>query len=585
MESDLGAGDSYGNRGDEHHRGAGGEPQGREGEDLVARRLLAAGRALAADLDLPAVLDRLLETARELTGARYAALGVLDEQRLRLSQFITSGIDDETRRTIGQLPSGRGVLGALISDPKPLRLRDVGDHPLSYGVPSGHPEMRSFLGVPVMIRGEVWGNLYLTEKQGAPEFSDTDEEAVVVLAEWAGAAIESATLYQRSEQRRIELERAVRGLEATRDIAMAIGGPTPLERVLELVAKRGRALVQARAILILLCEGEDLVVAASAGHAAEVSGLRVPVAGSSSGQVLRRARPQRIADVDSQMVIPPAVLGVSDAQTALLMPMQHGGQSVGVLAAFDRGNDGEQFTDTDEHLLHTFAVSAANAVASAHTVQADRLRSMIAAADSERRRWARELHDETLQILGGLRVLLAGALRRGEQIRYEQAMREAVSAVEEGIDGLRAIITDLRPAALDELGLVPAIEALVEHRRGDGLEVVAELRLDGACDLELDLQTTIYRLLQESLTNVVKHAKASHVKAVVSVTEGRVRVEVRDDGVGFDEETKTDGFGLMGMRERVALFGGTLEVQSSGGGTTVRASIPSTSAPRLAPQS
>src|SRR3712207_4037726 len=160
------------------------------------RRLLRAGRALVARLDLDALLDELLAVAREITGARYAALGVLDEPRRELERFIVSGVDAETHRAIGDLPRGRGILGVLIDDPRPLRLAHVGDDPRSYGFPPGHPRMDTFLGVPVVIRGEAWGNLYLTEKQGGGAFTDADEEAIVVLAEWAAIAVENARLYQ-----------------------------------------------------------------------------------------------------------------------------------------------------------------------------------------------------------------------------------------------------------------------------------------------------------------------------------------------------------------------------------------------------
>ena len=236
-----------------------------DSEELWIRRLLEVGRALMTELDLGVVLDRVLQTAREITGARYAALGILNDERTELEQFLTSGVDEETRRAIGDLPRGRGVLGALIEHPQPLRLADVGQHPSSYGFPAGHPVMRSFLGVPIVIRGQAWGNLYLTEKQGG-EFSEQDEEAAVILAEWAAIAIDNARLYESSERRREELEKAFRGLQATRDVAVAIGGEIALEHVLELIVKRGRALVGARSLVIMLRDGEELVVQTSAGH-------------------------------------------------------------------------------------------------------------------------------------------------------------------------------------------------------------------------------------------------------------------------------------------------------------------------------
>ena len=546
--------------------------------DESLRRLLDVGRALVGELDLEAVLDRVLEEACAITGARYAALGVLNEDRAGLERFLTRGIDPATHRAIGGLPHGRGVLGVLIEQPRPLRLRDVGSHPESYGFPASHPEMHSFLGVPILARGRTWGNLYLTEKEGGSEFTDEDEEAARVLAEWAGTAVENARLYERSERGRIEAERAVRSLEAARDIADAVGGISELDRVLELIVKRGRALIDARTVLIMLREGDELVVAASAGHASGANGRRFPIAHTTSGQVLERGRPHRIADVASELRVAASALGVEEAKTALLVPMLHHRDGIGVLIAFDRGELGGQFTDGDEQLLRTFAASAANAVALNQSVNEDRLRSAIVAADAERGRWARELHDQTLQSLGGLRVLLASALRREDAEFSERAMHQAVEDIELEIENLRAIITDLRPSLLDDLGLLPAIESLVERRRHDGLEISAEFAglgpagVDGA--LAPELETTIYRIVQEALTNVSKHARATRAGVTIGFGDGDVIVEVADDGEGFDAGTQSNGFGLKGLVERVYLAGGTLKLDSGEQGTRLRAQLP-----------
>jgi signal transduction histidine kinase len=433
--------------------------------------------------------------------------------------------------------------------------------------------MRSFLGVPVVIRGQAWGNLYLTEKEGDGEFTEVDEEAAVILARWAGVAIENARLYETSERRRQELEKAFRGLEATRDVAVAIGGEIALEHVLELIVKRGRALVRARSLVIMLREGEELVVRASAGHTENVRDVRLPIAESTSGQVLRRGRPERITDVSARLRIAPRELGVPDAQTALLVPMLYRGDAFGILAAFDHGADQAVFSEDDEQMLRTFAASAATAVALAQSVQSDRLRSSLAAADTERRRWARELHDETLQGLGALQLLLSSALLHDDLDLTHGAMREAVEHIEREIENLRSIITELRPAALDELGLKTALEALLDrHCEQNGTEVDSRLDLPDMADTELE--STLYRLVQEALTNVAKHARADSVRVVISGSDEEVSIEVQDDGTGFDTATKTAGFGLAGMRERVSLAGGTLEISSGEQGTLVRVCLP-----------
>ena len=548
------------------------------GNEHKLRRLLDVGRALVGELNPEAVLHRILEEARDLTGASYAALGVLDETRLELERFLTAGIDAPTHRAIGDLPHGRGVLGVLIHDPRPLRLADVGEHPLSYGFPAAHPAMHSFLGVPIVIRGKAWGNLYLTGKAGGEDFTEEDEEAVIVLSQWAATAIGNARLYEDSERRREQLERAVRSLEAARDITDAITSACDLEHILELIVKRGRALVDARTVLIMLREGDQLVVAASAGHARGSRGHRIPVSGSTSGRVLERGRAERIVDVESHLKVAPEELGVHGARTGLLMPVVHHGAGLGVLAAFDRGLEREPFDQEDEQLLRTFAASAANAVALSRSVEADRLRGTIAAAEAERKRWARELHDQTLQSLGGLRVSLASSLGCVDGAAKNEQIRQAIEDIELEIGNLRGIISDVRPSLLDDLGLVPAIEAMLDRRSEDGLRITRELALadpeSGRAEIDPELAITAYRVVQEALTNIAKHARADAAHVSLTRSDGHLLIMVADDGVGFDPAAPTGGFGLAGLRERVYLAGGTLAILPSEPGTLVRVQLP-----------
>ncbi|HEX3804624.1 MAG TPA: GAF domain-containing sensor histidine kinase [Solirubrobacteraceae bacterium] len=547
--------------------------------DQTLPRLIEIGRALVTELDPETVLHQILHEAREITGASYAALGVVSEDRHTLERFLTSGIDEQTQRAIGSLPRGRGVLGTLITDPRPLRLDNVSEHQQSYGLPANHPPMKTFLGVPIVIRGESWGNLYLCEKAGGESFTQADEDAAMFLAQWAATAIENARLYDNSEHRRVEAEHAVLALQAAQDIADAIGSVADLSHVLELIVKRGRALVEARSVLILLREAGDLVVAASAGQIVGELGRRIPISGSTTGQVLLRGQPERIADVSTHVGLAASEMGVPDAHSALIVPMFHRSVGIGVLAAFDRGVDGgESFQLADEQLLRTFAASAANAVAVKRSVEADRLHAQITAAEAERRRWARELHDQTLQSLGAVRVLLSSAARRGDPEEHERAIRQAIEDLELETNNLRAIITDLRPSLLDDLGLVPALDSLVDRHRESGLAIEREIELpastEGGPELEPELATTIYRLIQESLTNVVKHSRAKRCRVVVNVTGHEVFVEVTDDGGGYDTSLRAPGFGLPGMRERVYLAGGRLELESGNGGTVVRAYLP-----------
>jgi signal transduction histidine kinase len=540
------------------------------------RRLIEVGRSLVSERDLETLLAQVLDVARELTGARYAALGVLDDSRQSLDRFVTRGIDPRTHRAIGDLPHGRGILGMLIQEPRPLRLHDLRTHPRSYGFPANHPPMHTFLGVPILIRGNAWGNLYLTDKEGG-DFDAADERTAVILADWAAVAIENASLYQRLQLRRDELEQVVQGLEATTAIARAIGAETQLDRVLELIVKRGRALVDARAMVILLRDGDEMELAACAGEAeADVVGRRIAVEGSTSGEILRSVRPERIRDVASRLHISSDRLGVPDAHTALLVPLEFRGRALGVLVAFDRIGTEQEFGAEQEALLQSFAASAATAVATAQTVEHERLRDTMAAAEQERRRWARELHDETLQALAGFQVQLSAALRRSDAESLERAVRTAVEQIGTEIETLRMLITELRPAALDELGLQPAIESLASRVAAvEGLEVETEVSLGADGErLPAELETTVYRLVQEALTNVVKHAHASSVTIEIVAHGDLVDVAVRDDGAGFDPSLPRDGFGITGMRERVGLADGTLEVESAAGaGTTVAARL------------
>ena len=540
--------------------------------------LIETGRTLVSELDLEAVLQRVLEAARELTNARYAALGVLDEQGAALERFLTVGFDEETHRAIGDLPRGRGVLGVLIREPRPLRLADVGNHARSYGFPLGHPPMKSFLGVPILVRGKPYGNLYLTEKEEGDEFDEQDEEAVVVLADWAAIAIENARGYSILEARREELERLVSTFDASSEIAQALAGGTDLERILELVVKRGRALTDARSMLVLLEQGDELVVAALAGELDDsLVGHTIPIDETVAGQVLRTGVAERLADVPGRLRF--ALAEQTNAQSGLFVPLRVRGRSLGVLAAFDRLRDGPRFSAWDEQVLSGFAASAASAVSSARDTAAQMLRRSIESAEQERGRWARELHDETLQELAGLKLALGAVRRADSDAARSEALEAAAARIDFAIQALRRIIADLRPAALDDFGLEPALETLIERVRASAPE---GLRIDLVCTLAPDgdrlrpeLEDVIYRVVQEALSNAVRHSGATRAVVDLREQDGRVLVVVSDDGAGFNPAADTSGFGLAGMRERIAFMDGQLKIKAApGAGAIVRATLP-----------
>jgi len=538
-------------------------------------RLLEVGRALVTELDVESVLGQVLETGRDLTQAGYAALGILDERKQELERFLFVGIDEATRRVIGPLPRGRGVLGELIRRPAPLRLSDVTAHPHSFGFPPGHPPMKTFLGVPIAIRGEAFGNLYLTDKAEGREFTVADEELVVVLAEWAAIAIDNARLYQDAQRRRSELERVVRGLEATATVVRSVGFETDLERVLELIAKRGRALVDARSLLVLLEEASGLRVVCSAGHNdPDVLGACLRAEGTLAGTVLATGAAERVPSLTDRIGHGlEAVTG--GATSAVVAPLGFRGRARGVLVALDRERDSEVFDADDEHLLASFAASAAIAIATAQSVESERLRLSIRAAEAERKRWARELHDETLQELGALKLLLQAAERAAQPDAAQDALGQALEQLQLSIEGLQNLITDLRPAALDELGVQPAVEALVARTAASsGLDIETRIELvDGR--LTGEIESTVYRLVQEALNNAVKHSGAERAWVEIVELERAVTITVSDDGGGFDPNRADGGFGLVGMRERVQLVDGRVLIDSARGkGTVVRAELP-----------
>jgi signal transduction histidine kinase len=370
----------------------------------------------------------------------------------------------------------------------------------------------------------------------------------------------------------------LRRLEATTEIALAISGESSLGDVLDLIAVRGRSLGEARTVAILLAEGDDLRVAAAAGAWSErLRDRRVPRDGSVAGRALRSRRAERVVVSRGEPLLSALELDVP-AQSAMVVPLVFRGQAYGLLVAFDRLRSAHGFTAADERLALSFAASAATAVGNAQSVEEDRLRQRIAAGEDERRRWARDLHDSTLQGLGGLRVLLSSALQRRGTDGLDAAVQDSVGHLGSEIENLHSIIADMRPPALDTLGLGPALEGLGEAtQRLHGVEVecvvaIGPARRDAS---GLGVETTVFRVAQEALANTAKHSGASRVRLEASAAAGQLRLVVEDDGVGFEAERPRAGFGLRGMRERVALAGGRLEIASaSGRGTVVRAFLP-----------
>ena len=375
------------------------------GRDLEAtsperlRHLVETGIALSSELSIEALLPRLIETAVELTGAAYGALGVIDRLGTGLEQFITVGVDDETKATIGDLPHGRGILGVLIRDRESLRLRDLAQDPRSVGFPPGHPPMKSFLGVPIMLRGTAFGNLYLTEKAGGEEFSESDEEIVRLLAAQAAVAIENARLYEASRQWSRQLESLNEVSEALVDRDRSLAAPRA----------RGRAACgscsHARAVLILLptSDGEWLTVqTASSETGAELVGLRLEQARSKAGRTLARQRPERIDSLIDDPEVDQTAPRLVEATAALYVPLIAQGRAVGVIVAFDKQGPDPRFSDADMRIAQAFANRAAVAVELSERVGRKAVQALLEGQELERKRLARELHDETGQALASI---------------------------------------------------------------------------------------------------------------------------------------------------------------------------------------
>jgi signal transduction histidine kinase len=543
-----------------------------EADQLSRLRVLVnAGIALSSELSLDALLQRIIETAAEITGARYAALGVIDKTGQSLERFLTTGIDADTHAAIGDLPHGRGILGVLIRDAQPLRLHDIADDPRSVGFPQNHPPMTSFLGVPIVLRGVAYGNLYLTEKAGGQDFTDEDSELSQLLAAQAAVAIENARLYESST-------RWLRQFESLNEVGNALSSELELEPLLGLVARRLHELVNAKLVLIALPEGDVLRVAAAEGESAYgVARMELPLSGSKAGRVLERGRSERIdsllddPEVDQQAT---RRLGV---HSALYVPLIVRGRPIGIVIAHDKQGTTPIFSEDDLRLTESLASRAAIAVDLSERVSRDAVRRVVEAQELERARLARELHDETGQALTSILLGLKPLEETAKSAEAQEALASVRELVISTLQNVRRLAVELRPSALDDFGLVPAVERLTEtFREQSGLQVDLESQI-GEERLANEVETTVYRVIQEALTNIVKHADACRVSILLQRKNGAVVAVVEDDGSGFDtSSTREDALGLAGMRERVSLAGGRLQVESApGSGTTLVAEVPS----------
>jgi signal transduction histidine kinase len=527
-------------------------------------RLLEGGLALAADLSLPATLQRIVELAAGLTGARYGAMGVLGRDGT-ITDFVTTGITAEERAAMGHIPHGRGILGVLINDARPLRLHDIAEDPRSVGLPPHHPPMRTFLGVPVKAGGRVYGNLYLTEKHGGEDFDADDERALILLAAQAGAAIEAANLYEQATDR-------AQRLEAIRAITTAILAGTDTGELLGLIVRHARALAGADVATLALPAGPgDLRVEAADGlFAEELLGASFPVEGTVTGEVIRTGKAVVLADAsaDYRTAQPIVRAGVGPA---LFVPLAARGRTFGSLTVAN-AERGSPLREADVQLVETFAEQAAVALEYARLQgQLQRL-----AVLEDRERIAKELHDGAIQALFAVGMGLQGSALLAGDDDLRGRLQNAVEELDRVIRDLRNYIFGLRPGILADRQLDQALHGLVEDfSRRSGVLAVAEVDPQVAAELT-GRAGDVVQLAREALSNVSRHAQAATCRVSLYLEGDRGVLEVDDDGQGFDPATVTGpGQGLRNLRERAAGLGGRAEIHSAPGeGTRVRVTIP-----------
>ena len=528
------------------------------------RSLLDAVLTIGSDLDLPAVLSRIVEAAVELVGARYGALGVLDESGTGLAEFITVGIDDDTQRAIGPRPKGLGLLGALITDARPLRLADLREDPARSGFPPNHPPMSSFLGVPIRVRQEVFGNLYLTDKKSGEVFTDVDEELVLGLAAAAGVAIDNARLFE-------QLRRREAALAAMQEVAAAlVGGTEPLES-LQMVARHARELVGADLATVALPDesGEMLVlevVDGSVGTA--LAGSRFPRAGSVSGDVLATGEIVVLEDASrDHRVAQPQVLA-GELGPALFVALVANGSLFGTLSvAKVRG--AAEFSAGDLEMVRSFAAQASVAL------ERDRVRqgSQRMALLEDQERIARDLHDSVIQRLFAVGLSLQATGRMVQDSRAHQRLVDAVDELDLTVRHIRTVIFDVEAprAGLDHGLRGKVLQVTREAGRAMGFE--PRVTFAGPLDATVTapLGDDVLATLREALSNIARHARAHRVDVDLSVTGPTVLLRVIDDGIGFTPGSAEGaaGHGLRNMRSRAERHRGRFDVSAGRHGGTV----------------
>jgi signal transduction histidine kinase len=530
-------------------------------------RLLETGMALASEQSLPVLLQRLVELAVELTGARYGALGVIGPDG-DLEDFLTTGITEEERAAIGPLPRGRGLLGVLIDDARPLRLDRISRDARSVGFPPNHPPMRSFLGAPVRARGRVFGNLYLTEKRDASDFTAEDEEALVTLATQAGIAVSNARLHEETRLRQ-------RWLDAVRETTGAILEGADRDGVLRLVARSARELVNADLATIVTpgAVGEDMRITVAEGlHAGDLEGMRVP-SSSLSGEVIRTGVTLVVDDAVSDPRSYQPMVGSAEMGPGIFVPLSVRSVAFGTLAVANQAG-GRPFRADEVRIVESFADQAALGL---EYIRAQRELHRLSLLE-DRERIARDLHDGVIQALFAVGLSLQGTAAIVVENRVGERLQDAVNEIDRVIGDLRSYIFGLRPQVLSaDRGIGDALDQIAhEFQATSGVTTVVEL--DESLEGPLAANAVdLVQLSREALSNVGRHAAAQTCRVSLRRQGDTALLEIDDDGAGFDVAAAgaRGGMGLGNLRSRAASIGGAVDITSvAGEGTTVRISLP-----------
>jgi signal transduction histidine kinase len=531
--------------------------------------LLEAVLSVGGDLDLAQVLRRIVEAAVVLVDAEYGALGVIEGARL--SQFLTSGVSEEQAEAIGPLPSGHGILGELIRHPEPLRLSELAEHPASYGFPANHPPMHSFLGVPIRIRDEVFGNLYLTEKRGGAEFDGEDETVLRTLAVAAGVAIENARLYKAARDSQQWLE------ANARVIGELLSGADEMA-VLQGIVQHARRILDADLGVLALpvADSTDLQVVIAVGVDAESHrGLVLPVEGSFMGAAIAAGEPVATAHIqkDPQVTAGPPRWDGLGPVVAVPMVTEHEARGVLLLA---RKEQGIPFSEGETAPLAAFAGQAALAMELAERRQVAEQVALL----EDRDRIARDLHDLAIQRLFATGMTLQSSLRFVDHPEATERVMRAVDDLDETIKIIRSTIFGLRARDADRkrLGLRARVASSTESA-ARSLGFSPSLRMEGLIDTDVPqaVAEEAVAVLEEALSNVARHAQANAVEISLTVASGELTVTVVDDGIGLPAAGRRSG--LLNLAERAQRLGGqTHTAAAPDGGTRVVWKVPLTAA-------